>query len=177
MYFFNSGNGTFAVQKSFPAGDFPYSVAAADVNGDNKTDIIVANYGGNSVGVLFNTADGMFKTQSPYSTGSASNPTCVTVADVNGDNELDIIVSDSNANNIGVLFNVGEGMFGNTASYSSASNPNSVAVADVNNDTMLDIIVANSDASNVGVLFNNGSGLFNPQTTYSTSSNPYCVWW
>ncbi|CAF1656888.1 unnamed protein product, partial [Rotaria magnacalcarata] len=77
--------------------------AAADVNGDFKPDIILANSGSNNVGVLLNTGNGTFAAQVTYSTGSGSNPYCVTTADINGDNKPDIIIANSGSNNIGVL--------------------------------------------------------------------------
>ena len=51
-----------------------HSVAAADVNGDNKTDIIVANENSATVSVLLNTGNGTFATQTTYATGT--NPFC-----------------------------------------------------------------------------------------------------
>ncbi len=38
-------------------------MAVADLNGDGKPDIVVANYGGNSVSVLLNSANGNFTGQ------------------------------------------------------------------------------------------------------------------
>ena len=46
---------SFATQQTFAAGTYPYSVTAADLNGDGKLDLIVANDGGNTVSVLLNT--------------------------------------------------------------------------------------------------------------------------
>ena len=37
---------SFATQQTFATGSSPYSVTAADVNGDGKPDLIVANYNG-----------------------------------------------------------------------------------------------------------------------------------
>ncbi|CAF4662119.1 unnamed protein product [Rotaria socialis] len=50
----NIGNGTFTAQTTYStgSGSNPYYVAATDVNGDGKPDIIVANYGSNNEGVL-----------------------------------------------------------------------------------------------------------------------------
>ena len=38
-----NGNGTFQAQQTFTTGIAPYSVAVADLNGDGKPDIVVAN--------------------------------------------------------------------------------------------------------------------------------------
>ena len=177
----NRGNGTFTAQTTYSTGanSNPFSVAAVDVNGDNKTDIIVANYLTNNVGVLLNRGNGTFAPQATYSTGSGSNPSSVATADVNGDNKSDIIVVNNSTNNVGVLLNRGNGTFTTQTAYStgSGSNPSFVAAADVNGDSKPDIIVANYNTNNVGVLLNTGSGTFAPQTTYSTGfgSGPYFV--
>jgi hypothetical protein len=50
--FLNTGNGTFATQVSYRSGIAPHSLAAADLNEDNKLDIIVGNAGSDNVGVF-----------------------------------------------------------------------------------------------------------------------------
>ena len=83
-------------------------MAAADVNGDNRPDIIVTNSNSNNVGVLLNTGNSTFMNQTTYSTGTGSYPWSVTAADVNGDNKPDIIVANCGSNNVGVLLSLGE---------------------------------------------------------------------
>jgi ankyrin repeat protein len=167
----------FAAQTTYSVGSQPWFVAAADVNGDNKIDIIVANSGSNNVGVLLNTGNGTFTSQTTYSTGSGSVPYSVAVADVNGDNKPDIIVANSGLNSTSILLNIGNGTFIAEMTYSTDSSPYSVAAADVNGDTKIDIIVANHGSNNVSVLLNTGNGTFTNQTTYSTGSgsNPSSV--
>ena len=161
------------------SGSGPSAVAVVDVNNDNKTDIIVANYDSNNVGVLLNKGNGTFGSQTTFSTGSGSEPYAVAVVDVNSDNKPDIVVANEGPNNVGVFLNTGTGTFGSQTTYSTGSNsgPCSVAVVDVNSDNKPDIVVANSATNNVGVLLNAGSGTFLSQTTYSTGSgsNPYAV--
>ena len=48
---------------TYATGSIPSSVAVADVNGDGKTDLVVANYGDDSVGVLDNNGNGDFTGQ------------------------------------------------------------------------------------------------------------------
>ena len=46
---------SFALQQSFATGGEPLSVTTADINGDGKLDLIVANSDDNTVSVLLNT--------------------------------------------------------------------------------------------------------------------------
>ncbi|CAF4426709.1 unnamed protein product [Rotaria sp. Silwood2] len=47
-----------------------HQFAVFDVNSDNKLDIIVGNYGSNSISVLFNSNNGIFLSQVAYSVGT-----------------------------------------------------------------------------------------------------------
>ncbi|CAF5222363.1 unnamed protein product, partial [Rotaria magnacalcarata] len=81
-------NTTFTGQTAYSTGTSPNSVAAADVNGDGKPDIIVANFGSDNIGVLLNTGNGTFAVQTTYSTGSW--PASVEAGDVKGNGKHDI---------------------------------------------------------------------------------------
>ena len=84
-------------------GNSPQSVAVADVNGDGKPDLVVANYN-YGVGVLLGNGDGTFRAPLIYSTGG-NTPFSVAIADVNGDGKPDLVVANANSNDIGVLLN------------------------------------------------------------------------
>ncbi len=169
-----NGTDTFndLVTYSTGSGSNPNWMKIADVNGDNKPDIIVANSGAGNVGVLLNNGTGTFNDQVTYSTGSGSGPNFVTTGDVNGDNKPDIIFPNSGASNVGVFLNNGTGTFNDPVTYStgSGSGPGSVTAVDVNGDNKPDIIFADYNAGDIGILLNNGTGTFNDPVTYSTGS-------
>ncbi|CAF3764582.1 unnamed protein product, partial [Adineta steineri] len=131
----------FLNQTTYSVGTKPLAVAVADVNNDNKPDIIVANYGSNTVSVLLNAGNGTFSAQTTYPVGT--NPYSVVVVDVNNDNKPDIVVANAGSNSVGVLLNAGNGTFNAQTTYTVGTNPWSVAVFDVNSDNKPDIIVAN----------------------------------
>ena len=178
VVFLNIGNGTFLAQTTYPtgAGSNPRSIAVGDVNSDNKPDIVVGSYTSNNIGVFLNAGNGTFLAQTTYSTGASSNPSSVAIADVNNDNNPDIVIVSYTSNNVGIFLNAGNGTFLTQTTYSTGfgSNPRSAIVADVNNDNKPDIVVACFSSNNVGILLNVGNGTFLAQTTYSTgaSSNP-----
>ncbi|CAF1688386.1 unnamed protein product, partial [Adineta ricciae] len=60
---------------SFTTGTSPRSLAVMDINDDNQSDIITANYGSNTVSVLRNTGNNAFTSQVIFPVGT--NPQSV----------------------------------------------------------------------------------------------------
>ena len=75
----------------YPTGSGPCSVISGDFNKDNKLDLAVANFLGDSVSVLLGNGDGTFQTQMTYPTGE--HPNSVISGDFNKDNKLDLAVA------------------------------------------------------------------------------------
>jgi hypothetical protein len=168
--FIGNGDGTFQTETTYDSGGSEaMSVAVADLNGDGKLDIIVANKCGtyycsptSSLGVLLGNGDGTFQPAVSYDSGG-QNAAYVTVADVNGDGKGDLVVA--NDGKIGVLLGNGDGTFRSAVSYDSGGQYTaSVAVADLNGDGKADLVVGNE--GNVSVLLGNGDGTFQPPVSY-----------
>jgi hypothetical protein len=179
---------SFAPQQAFAVGSFPNSIAAADVNGDGRPDLIVANYLDSTVSVLLNTtAPGAttpsFATQQTFATGSL--PFSVTATDVNGDGRPDVIVANQNDNTVSVLLNTTAPgattpSFATQQTFATGFVPLSVTATDVNGDGKPDLIVANGVDDTESVLLNTtapGATIpsFATQHTFATGFGPFSV--
>ncbi len=164
---------SFATKVDYATGSYPTSVISADVDGDSKLDLIVANNGSNTVSVLKNNGDGTFATEVEYLTGYYS--VSVASVDVTGDSKLDLIVANDASNTVSVLENNGDGTFATKVDYVTGDYPIAVTSADVTGDGKLDLIVANSGSDTVSVLKNQGDGTFATKVDYATGSTPFSV--
>jgi len=183
------GNGDGTLQTSviyLSGGDSPGGLAAADVNGDGKIDLVVSNTcrlnngactGQTVVGVLLGNGDGTFQTVKTYGSGGALAPGSIAVKDMNGDGKLDIVVANECTDGrpincaigqIGVLLGNGDGTFQTAMSFPAGdAGTVSLAVADVNHDGKLDIIAGNNCnpvtntncLTDIGVLLATGMGV------------------
>jgi uncharacterized membrane protein len=186
------GDGTFKKAKTYGTGGFDAIgwVAIADVNGDKKPDLVVANYCATecsyppvegSVGVLLGKGDGTFKAVKTYLSGG-DGAVSVAVADLNKDGKADVLVANcgpeacgpgSPGGSVGVLIGNGNGTFKPAVNYPAANSPFNVVAADLNGDGELDIVVSNWGTPNAGtnngavtVLQGRGNGTFRPAQTF-----------
>lgn len=168
-----NGDGTFQPAVTYnagvSAGGWANSVMIADLNGDGRPDLAVANFPDGTTGVLLGNGDGTFQPVVLYGAG-APFAWSVASADVNGDGKADLIVADFSGI-VGVLLGNGDGTFQKALTYAVQGDATSIAAADVNNDGRPDLIVPNGN-SFVSVLLNN-TGASEPTTTALVSSlNP-----
>ena len=109
-----NGNGIFQSQRTLATGHDPVSLACKDLNHDGRPDIIVENNDTfDTTSILTNNGNGIFQAQRTYS--SVGGPgiflaRILTVADINGDGNPDIVTGSVGV--VGVLSGNGNGEFG-----------------------------------------------------------------
>jgi len=166
VYFMlGQSNGTLGSPVPIDSSILPTGLAAGDLNGDGRTDLIVADQGTfNFVGspqqvngalhIYLGKSDGTF-TSVTAPTTTATNYSVTALGDLNKDGKLDLIVAGNVAGTtagfgtpmVYTLIGKGDGTF-DTATSTSLSGtdgigPTTIALADFNNDGHLDAVVGN----------------------------------
>ncbi len=98
------GTISYAPKIDFVTGADPRSVAMGDLDGDEKADLAVTNYGSNTLSVFRNTGTTgviSYATKMDFTTGS--NPRSVAIGDLDGDGKADLAVTNQNSNTLSVL--------------------------------------------------------------------------
>ena len=153
-------------------GTGPQCVVAADIDGDGKPDLIVANASGATVSVFRNISTVGSLTGASFAapvnlsmgtTTSGTTPYAVALADVDGDGKLDIIALGADHNVVSIFRNISSAGTITTASFAAridlaaGNTMRGVTVQDLNGDGKPEIITANYGDSNVSVYKNNSS--------------------
>ncbi|WP_184546970.1 FG-GAP-like repeat-containing protein [Mucilaginibacter sp. FT3.2] len=95
---------SFGARKDFSAGTNPFSIAAADIDGDGKPDLVVANQLSNNASVFINSGSAgniNFNTAVDFLAGT--QPRSLVVADIDGNHRADLVVGNNGANTVSVL--------------------------------------------------------------------------
>ena len=179
-----NGDGTFLTVRTSPSGGSLTGMVMADLNGDARLDVVVSNCASNgqlcpsgrgNVGVLLSNGDGSFQPVQSYDSGGFA-ATDVTVADVNGDHEPDVLVTnqricDNCVGNVGLLLAHGDGTFATAQTYDAGIfAPAFIIATDLDGDMKTDLVLTENigGGGQLAVLLNRGDGTFNSPVAYAT---------
>ena len=191
-------NGTFTRTAGLTVpGILPVRLAAADLNGDGRDDLVVAAAGSNQVFVYLQNPAGGFGPTPDYQIPVGVSPSDLALIDVNGDHRLDIVVTNQFSGDVSVLLNdprnpfasalrfrAGTGLYGldqrdltsdGTLAVRSREGTTSIAAGPFEADHAIDLVVTNSDSNSFSVLRGTGTGGFlNPDSspTFATGTRP-----
>jgi hypothetical protein len=170
-------NGTLAPKVDYPLGGWGATgLAAGDVNGDGKLDLIVA---AGSIYILLGNGDGTFQpaTQLPISNFGVDS---IAVADFNADGKADLAVVQNSDDPAGaILLGNGDGTFQapillNVGGIFSGDAGPSIIAGDLNGDGIPDLAVGSafqSPGGTISVLLGIGNGTFQPYVLYTIPGN------
>jgi hypothetical protein len=179
-----NGDGTFRSPITFPLSRAPDAVALVDLRRNGILDLVIAATGSypayeGVVTVLLGNGDGTFGAPTDFPVGS--HPIALSVADINGDGNLDLVTANNpyqGLSSVSVLLGNGNGTFRPAINTLTGRYPRSLAVGDFNGDGVADLAVADGSLQIPGfvnVLFGNGDGTFRTGPSLPVGANPSYV--
>ena len=147
---------SFASKVDLATGYWPNSVSIGDLDGDGKSDMMVANQSSSTVSVFRNTSTSgniSFASKVDFSTGA--EPNSVSIGDLDGDGKADLTMVNFKSGNVSVLRNTSIGgavSFAARLDYATGDGPRSMSIGDLDGDGKPDLAVANRNSSTVSVL-------------------------
>jgi outer membrane protein assembly factor BamB len=186
----NISPSSFAPRVDLPGGSGSFLTVIADLDGDGKPDLVVANGYDNNISLFRNiSTNGPLTINSfaprvdlPSIGGGVGG---LTVADVDGDGKLDLVVSDYSGNQILVYRNISTvgtltaDSFAAPVAFNVGNYPMAGRVRDLDGDGRPDIVCVNNGDNTISILKNIGTAgslatnSFAPQVTLATGNSPH----
>lgn len=158
------GSISFAARTTYAtvASGQPFGLAAEDMNGDGRPDVVVANFSTGQLSIAPNTtaAPGTitYGTRTDVLVAAGSGPLALQVADIDNDGRPEMLVTNSNISSFSVFRNTTSpaGVLSFAAAVTSATGsvPNSMAVADFDGDGRVDVVVGCSGSGTLNFFRN-----------------------
>jgi hypothetical protein len=151
-----NGDGTFAFASMQGPQTSAWQLAVGDVNGDGHDDVVTADadltatLSRNTATVLTGDGKGKLTALPPFS-GSLNRPFAVDLGDLDGDKDLDVVVSNFRGN-WEILLNDGKGKLTQNQSFPPAKSASCAILIDIDNDRDLDLVVVDEEEDQVVVL-------------------------
>jgi flagellin-like hook-associated protein FlgL len=118
--FIANGNGTFQARTTVRVGGWADSLAATDINGDGKIDLLCTEDNNQNISVVIGNGNGTFQARRTLATGVG--PIGISLGDVNDDDIKDILVLNASDNTIGLYLGNGTA----STSTSTSTEPTSI---------------------------------------------------
>jgi len=139
--------------QTFATGRGPVVVAAGDLDGDGRPDLVAGNEGGRSISVLRGPA---FEARQDYRLGAY--PSSLALSDLDRDGHLDVVATLGGLGAIAILRNRGEGSFASPQRYRAGRSPGALAARDLDGDGAPDLVTASTLDDTVSIFLNRGDG-------------------
>lgn len=171
---YDNSNGVLTLNSSISSTFTDVSNSSAkwgDFNNDGHTDVLISGEQVNAsvlTKLYKNNGNGTFSNSTASSTFDEESYSNIDWGDIDGDNDLDVIISGSSNTNI--YINNGDETFTKSTASSAISEHGEIAFGDYDNDGDLDVVVSgNSGANPVTNLYDNdGTGVFSKNLAAST---------
>lgn len=172
-------NGLFEpMTKIKPVCASPNDIVLADIDEDGLKDIVIScGSSAAAVQIFFNQGSGNFSTATnlPLDSNFENIPYMLKVADIDGDNHLDILTTNAGSGRLSIRKGNGNGTFAAPIEVVVGDSPSGIGIGDFNRDSKKDIIVLNAGTNDLTLVTNLGNMTFDASQSFATGGNPLVV--
>jgi uncharacterized protein YjdB len=149
---------SFASAVTLSSGSGPLDVVGADIDNDGMQDILCTNLNDGTFSVFRNTSSiGSLSFASRVNFTTGTNPAGINVADLNGDERLDVVVSNNAGTSLSVFRNTttsSTATFASEPSKTTGTGPTTVTLGDLDGDNYPDLVVGNQSSNTISIFEN-----------------------
>jgi PKD repeat protein/photosystem II stability/assembly factor-like uncharacterized protein len=177
----SNGNISFAAPLTYTTATSPRFVDIADLDGDGKPELLVANNTTPGLSIFKNTSAFYkisFAARTDITVGASS---MISTGDLNADGKPDIVSLIGGSAIISILNNTSQAgaiSFSPKIDYPTAAGPAAIALSDLDGDGKPDIVVSNNSPSTISLFKNQSSNSaisFKTKVDYSTGGGPISI--
>jgi len=178
----NKGYISFAPKMDIPTGTLTFAIAAGDLNGDGKPDLVSSSIVDKTISIFKNSStigSISFAPKLDYITDD--NPFSISINDIDGDGKPDISVANYFSNTVSVFRNTSFGgviSFEARVNFATGFGPRCIAVGDLDGDGKPDLALSNEFSNSISTLRNTsttGNISFGTKIDFASGSTPFSV--
>ncbi len=175
------GNGTFNTTPlndgdGYFTGTNPVGITVADLTGNGRPDLIIANEGSNNVSTLINEPgpDGQPTFVEGPTFAAGIGPVATAVMTLPGQTVPSLLVADSGSNEVLLLPGLGNGFFDDQSPivYSVGADPTQLLLGNFSPGGGLDLVTVNSESNDLTLIAGVGTGSATVSTLSSGGTDP-----
>lgn len=155
----------------------PLALAAADLNGDKRTDLVVLCDSGAKVEAVLTSVDqGSLRLDNKSGPALPAAGRALAVADLNGDSRPDVVAL-SSGGKLTVLLTQADGTLNKGQEFDGPTDPRDLSLGDLNGDGKADLVVASGTDGKVAAFRGGGDGTFDVagRVNYTVGTRPVSV--
>lgn len=161
-----NGDGSFKLPRYYYAGPSPQPGVVGDFDKDGKLDLAFPNYFSGEVTIIFGDGLGNFGRSWVVKTAEGVGMEAIAAGDLNGDGNLDLVVTNSTKNTVIPILGNGVGGFTQASGFGVSGSGQyfaSVVIGDLNGDGKVDIGIGDYGSNTVLLIKGSGTGFFTGQ--------------